>query len=282
MSSTPTPELVATCWTSAGSVRPLDEPEVSPFTALDRVRAVAAAGFSGIGFAQGDLAVVRDTDGFADLASEVRAFGLTHVEVELATDWWLDAPAWRPRWELLLQATDALGASVLKVGTAFSAPLDDLGFLVDPLRRMAVEAADHGVRLALEPLPFAMVGTLPRGADLVARVDHPACGLTVDSWHVFRAGTSLDDLASCLTAQNVVCVELDDADADVVGSLFDDTADRRRYPGEGVFDLRGFVDVVRGTGFDGPWGVEILSDAHRATPLDVGLARARDSALSVL
>ena len=36
-----TPALVATCWTSAGNVAPLDDPEVSPFSAIDRVRAVA-------------------------------------------------------------------------------------------------------------------------------------------------------------------------------------------------------------------------------------------------
>jgi sugar phosphate isomerase/epimerase len=80
----------------------------------------------------------------------------------------------------------------------------------------------------------------------------------------------------------VVQVELDDADPEVVGTLFEDTRDHRRYPGEGSFDLTGFVEVVRGTGFTGPWGVEILSDAHRALPLDVGLARARDAALAVL
>lgn len=276
------PGLVATCWTSAGDVRPLDEPEVSPFPAADRVRAVAAAGFTGMGFAHDDLVVVRDGEGFAALAAEVTAAGLTHVEVELAGDWWLPDPVWRPRWELLLAAADALGARVLKVGTRFGAPLPDVGPLVAPLRRLAVEAADHGVRLALEPLPFAAVASLPQGAGLVAAVDHPACGLAVDAWHVFRAGTSLPDLAACLASVEVVQVELDDADPEVVGTLFEDTRDHRRYPGEGSFDLAGFVEVVRGTGFTGPWGVEILSDAHRALPLDVGLARARDAALAVL
>jgi len=276
------PDLVATCWTSAGDVRPLDEPEVSPFSASERVRAVAAAGFTGIGFAHDDLAVVRDGTGFAELASEVRAFGLTHVEVELATGWWLAEEGWRPRWDLLTAAADALGAAVVKVGTAFGPPAGDVGPLVGPLRRLAREAADHGFRIALEPLPFAAVASLPQGAALVAAVDHPACGLTVDVWHVVRGGTSLAELAACLTPANVVCVELDDADPEVVGTLFEDTRDRRRYPGEGSFDLRGFVEVVRGTGFTGPWGVEVLSAEHRSLPLDVGLARARDSALTVL
>jgi sugar phosphate isomerase/epimerase len=33
----------------------------------------------------------------------------------------------------------------------------------------------------------------------------------------------------------------------------------RRLPGDGDFDIAGFVAAVRATGFRGPWGVEVLS-----------------------
>ena len=46
------PALVATCWTSAGSVAPLDTPEISPFSAIDRIHAAASTGWAGIGFGQ--------------------------------------------------------------------------------------------------------------------------------------------------------------------------------------------------------------------------------------
>lgn len=136
--------------------------------------------------------------------------------------------------------------------------------------------------MALEPLPFAEVESLPRGADLVRAVDHPACGLAVDLWHVARAGTSPEALRESLTADVVVAVELDDADADVVGTLFEDTRDRRRYCGEGELDVVGFVRVLHEVGFRGPWGVEILSDEHRSLPLAEGLRRARETALTCL
>ena len=35
----------------------------------------------------------------------------------------------------------------------------------------------------------------------------------------------------------------------------------RRLPGDGDFDIAGFVAAVRATGFQGPWGVELLSAA---------------------
>ena len=42
-------ELIATCWTSAGDVTPMAATEHGPHDVLERVRAVAATGWSGIG-----------------------------------------------------------------------------------------------------------------------------------------------------------------------------------------------------------------------------------------
>lgn len=71
-------------------------------------------------------------------------------------------------------------------------------------------------------------------------------------------------------------MELNDADADVVGTLFEDTVDRRRYCGEGSFDLAGTITALRAVGWTGPWGVEILSTEHRR--LDVRRAAAHAAA----
>jgi sugar phosphate isomerase/epimerase len=260
----------------------LDEPELASHSPFERIDAVADGGWSGLGFAHDDLDLMRRTTGFAPVAEHARARGLDHVEVELVGDWWLDPARWRERWSLLLDAAEAFGSPVVKAGSAFGVPWSDLSVLVDPLRRLAVEAADRGTRVALEPLPFAVVGSVPAAADLVRRVDHPAAGLTVDLWHVARAGTTLTELTACLDADRVFQVELDDADADPVGDLFEDTRDRRRYCGEGDLDVVGFVRVLRDLGVDVPWGVEVLSEEHRRAGLEEGLRRARDTALAVL
>ncbi|WP_328293403.1 sugar phosphate isomerase/epimerase [Kineococcus sp. NBC_00420] len=269
------PELVATCWTTAGTARPLDPSEVSPLTPFERIDAVAAGGWAGLGFAHEDLELMRSTTGFDQVAQYARGRGLRHLEVELIADWWLPEEAWRERWDLLLEAASAFGSPFVKAGTAFGEPWSDLSPLVEPLRRLAVEAAGVGTRVALEPLPFSRVGSLPAGADLVRAVDHPAAGLAVDFWHVFRAGTPLAELGRSLTLEQVAAVELSDADADPVGDLFEDTRDRRRYCGEGVQDVTGFIRLLEDLGWNGPWGVEILSDEHRRNGLTLGLERAR-------
>lgn len=274
------PALVASCWTSAGDALPGGARERSPLPLAERVRAVADGGWAGLGLLHADLEHLGAA-GLAELGDLVRAEGLSHVEVELLDGWWDDDDAWRQRWDLLLTAARALGAAFVK---ATPPPAEHTGDLVPRLRPLAEQAADAGTRLALEPLPWTAVASIPAGVDLARAVDHPAFGLCVDAWHVFRAGTTCDELAAALAERPsaVFAVELDDADPDVVGTLFEDTRDHRRYCGEGTFDLPGLVRVLRGARFDGPWGVEALSAEHRAQPLADGLARAREAALTVL
>lgn len=273
------PDLVATCWTSAGAVAPLETPELSPFSAPERVRAAASTGWAGLGFAHDDLRRVRDTIGFAALRAEIEEAGLTHVEVELASGWWKDDGAWRATWELLLEAASELGASFIKVGSDFGDPVSDIEPFVGPLRRIADEAASAGTRVAIEPLPFAMIGSIPQGADLIRAAGNPAAGLVVDFWHVFRAGTTLAQLKDCLDPAMVFGIELSDAWSEPVGDLFEDTRDRRTLIGQGAQDVVGFINTMREIGYQGPWGVEILSIEHRRRPLLEALTVARASAL---
>lgn len=135
--------------------------------------------------------------------------------------------------------------------------------------------------MGIEFFPWSNISSLQLGLQLVEDAGHEAGGVIIDAWHVARAGTPASDLAS-VPLQRIVGVELDDADEDVVGTLFEDTVHRRRYCGEGAFDLTGMVTALRTAGWDGPWGVEILSVEHRSLPVGEALARAGESARAVL
>lgn len=279
------PALVATAWTSAGDTSPMRTPSTSPVPIAERVAAVADAGFSGLGLIADDLAAIRASIGLNGLRDLVTDHGLTHIEIELIERWWI------PRGEagqsygvrdLLFEAADALGPAFIKIGSELGRPTQSLDVLVEPLYELAVQAVEHGTRIALETMPFSIISTVPMGAELVASCGHPAVGLLVDAWHVFRAGTSLDELRVALTPGMVFGVELDDAAAGVVGSLFEDTVDHRLLCGEGIFDLDGLVAVLRDLEFDGPWGVEILSETFRALPVHDALDLAAKSTLAVL
>lgn len=270
-----TEAIVATCWTSAGDAAPMLASEASPVDPLERVRAVAEAGYRGMGWVLEDLRAIKAGVGYAAVAEAMAAVGLSHVEVELVGEWWKPDEVWRGAWKELLEASDAFGgAAMIKAGTDQAPALEDPTVLAPAFRRLGIEAEAHGTRVALEPLPFGMVASMPAGAELVRATDHPACGLVVDYWHIFRAGTSFSEVVNNLTPEMIFGVELNDADAEPVGTLFEDTRDRRRYPGEGVQDVRGFVQCMRDLGYQGAWGVEILSEEHRSLSVAEGLRRA--------
>jgi sugar phosphate isomerase/epimerase len=277
--------LVATAWTSAGNTSPMRTPATSPAPIAERIAAVAEAGFTGFGLIADDLLAVRDSIGFKALRDMVADYGLTHVEIELIERWWVPrgeaGNSYRVR-EVLFDAADVLAPSFIKIGSELGLRMPHPERLIPPLRELAAQAGEHGTRIAIEAMPFSIISTVPMGADIVSAAAHPGLGLLVDAWHVFRAGTSLQELREALAPSMIFGVELDDAAPEMIGSLFEDTVDHRLLCGEGSFDLRGLVALLRDKGFDGPWGVEILSSSFRRLPAAQAVKLAAESALTVL
>jgi sugar phosphate isomerase/epimerase len=279
------PDLVATAWTSAGAVSPMDSPATSPVPIAERVAAVADAGYCGFGLIADDLAVVRDTVGYRALRNLMADHGLTHIEIELIERWWI--PRGEPGHtyetrDLLLDAADTLSPAFIKIGSQNGPPIDDPLRLVAPLRDLADEAVEHGTRVAIETMPFSAITTVPMGVDIIEAADHRAAGLVIDAWHVFRANTPLSELNDALAPHHIFGVELNDAAAEVVGTLFEDTVDRRLLCGDGSFDLPGLITLLRDKGFDEPWGVEILSSSFRQLPVRQAVTLAADSARAAM
>ena len=65
-----------------------------------------------------------------------------------------------------------------------AAPSELMTRLAEQCKRLADYAAEHGVRLAFEPEPGMFIDTMDKFAELHARVNHPAFGLTVDVGHL--------------------------------------------------------------------------------------------------
>ncbi len=47
-----------------------------------------------------------------------------------------------------------------------------------------------------------------------------------------------------------------------------ETTQWRAFPGEGEFDMAGFMDAIAATGYDGPYGVEVIRAENRNRSLD--------------
>ena len=282
-------ELLATCWTHAGDAVPVAGRHLSPLDLRVRAEAAAAAGFTGIGFTIDDLEAASPTYTVPQVKRICDDLGLVHLEVELLENWWTTGRRRRESDQTrasLLDAAEALGARQIKIGPDVEVvdgaipPLADVEVWAAQLHLLAVQAAEVGSRVALEPLPFSNIADFGLAADLVAAADHPAAGLVVDIWHLERGPSTLADLAE-IPGDKVFVVELNDAPAPQSTDLFYDTIHHRVLCGSGTFDVRGFVETLQQIGFAGPWSVEIISDANRRRPLQEALVDAHRTTLAL-
>jgi sugar phosphate isomerase/epimerase len=147
---------------------------------------------------------------------------------------------------------------------------------------LATQAGEWGTRVALEPMPMTNPSTTRAAAEVVRDVGNRHGGLCVDIWHARRSGATDQELRECLAIEQVFIVELEDAAAQIVGSLRDDSCDRRMLPGEGDLDTAGFVATMHELGWRGLWGVEMIAEEHRALPVDEALTRARAATLDCI
>jgi sugar phosphate isomerase/epimerase len=277
-------DLMATCWSSAGDAAS-DRPDLrSPLTLRQRVEAAAVAGYRGFGLLSDDLPAAVAEYRLSGIKAMLADNGIEYLELEGIPHWWSDGPE-REQSDLvrfsLLDAAEKLGAQHIKVTPdGDNGPWDPAKWAAK-FAELATQSEGVGARLGIEFFPWSNIKSLHEGLRLVNDAGHDGGGVIIDTWHIARANTPVSDLAA-VPLRRIVGVELNDADAQVVGTLFQDTVHRRRYCGEGSFDLTGMISALRTAGWNGPWGVEILSEEHRALPVEQALRRAAASAHGVL
>ncbi|MEV6654402.1 TIM barrel protein [Streptomyces sp. NPDC051219] len=143
----------------------------------------------------------------------------------------------------------------------FVPPTEDCVALTRELIAL-VRAAHAEVSFAIEFSPLFPVADVTAALHVVERLGCERVGLAVDTWHVFNGSSSLQDLAG-LTPEQVPLIQFNDH-GPLAGVPVDVAKDHRLLPGDGVFPLRGFVDLMLRNGIDGLVGVEIVSRSMRA------------------
>lgn len=273
-----TDDLLATCWTFAGPTDPQEKDPASPLDPFTRIAALRRHGFTGADFLLGDLRG-RDLD---RIRHELDAAGIRHRMVELVTDWWQDTAGASVQEALRLAA--GIGATWVKAAGDLVSPDRPAEQLRDAWVRFADQAGQIGARAVVEPMPFSNLRTIEDGARFVQGAGHPNGGIVVDYWHVVRGGSTLASLRTQVDPAFLMAVELCDGNGPkpVGTGLMDDANTNRELPGEGSWNVRGFVRTMRDLGFTGPWGVEMPSPWYRELPLDEALSRSASATRAML
>jgi sugar phosphate isomerase/epimerase len=128
------------------------------------------------------------------------------------------------------------------------------------IERLLPVAAEHGVRLGIEPLHPMMIGersaivTLGEANDLVERLEAEHLGVVIDVYHVFWDPRLEQEIARA--AGHILGFHVCDWLAQTK-----DTLNERGMMGQGIVDLPGIRARIEAAGYDGPIEVEIINPA---------------------
>lgn len=231
----------------------------------DRVAAAAEAGFDGLGLHAREYPRLR-AEGWsdADLRAVLADAGVRLVEIETVLGW-DDPPEQRDpdglrREEWAFALADAVGARHVVAVGAMSGPLRPTA--TEGFAELCQRAGEHGLLVALEPQACSSITDLATAAAIVSGAAQPNGGLNVDVWHQTRGGWPVAALRA-LAPEQVVVIQIDDGPAQPVTDDYLQECTRYRVaPGDGDFDLDGFLRALLATGTSAPVSVEVLSDDY--------------------
>ncbi|MBQ6641895.1 MAG: sugar phosphate isomerase/epimerase and 4-hydroxyphenylpyruvate domain-containing protein [Saccharopolyspora sp.] len=231
----------------------------------DKLTAAAAAGFDGVEIFENDLiaaacspAQVRaqcaDLGLSIDLYQPFRDFESVPRDVLRA-----NLRRAERKFDLMAQ----LGADTVLVCSSTSPDaVDDDDLAAEQLRELAELAAGRGIRVCYEALAWGrFVNTYEHAWRIVRRADHPALGVCLDSFHILSRGSDLTPIRT-IPAEKLFFLQLADAPR-LNMDLLQWSRHHRLFPGQGEFDLAGFVRTVLAAGYAGPLSLEVFNDVFR-------------------
>jgi len=108
------------------------------------------------------------------------------------------------------------------------------------------------------------VNTWQQVWNLVRQVDHPSLGVLLDSFHTLSLKGDPSGIAQ-IPGDKIFFVQM--ADAPILAmDVLEWSRHFRCFPGQGEFDLAGFLAPIIQSGYTGPLSLEIFNDGFRAAP----------------
>jgi sugar phosphate isomerase/epimerase len=228
----------------------------------ERIAFAAAAGFAGIGLYINHyeqlLASGEAPNRIHELLEE---HGIVLAEIEVVRGWAQTGDPYdrcRAMEEVAWAMADEFGCRYLQAIGPYEGTLDDaaraFGALCD-------RAADHGLVVGIEFLPFTNIYNATDAMAIVERAGRANGGLCVDIWHHERGSRDLD-LIRAVPGDRVMAIQMNDGP--VLPTLPDYVQDCLQYrvpPGDGEFDVAGFVSVLQDIGSQVPWSMEVCNEA---------------------
>ena len=167
------------------------------------------------------------------------------------------------RAERKFDVMERLGADTMLVCSNVSPDaIGDDALAAQHLHALAERAAARGLKIAYEALAWGgHVREYQHSWEIVRAAGHPSLGVCLDSFHILSRGSDPAGIRR-VPGEKIFFLQL--ADAPVLAmDVLQWSRHYRCFPGQGGFDLPGFVEHVLAAGYRGPLSLEVFSDTFR-------------------
>jgi len=250
-----------------------------------RVAAAASAGMAGIGLYVFEYARLRDEEARspANISAVLDRHGVVLADAEVIRGWWaatgeqrdqsqrIEALAWEMADEFGIRYLQAIGPYECSLEQA----ADGFGGLCD-------RAAEHGVLVGIEPLPYTNIASAADAQQIVLAAGRANGGYCVDIWHHARGANDLD-MITALEPERVFAIQMNDgAVRPALDDYKIDCLANRVPPGHGEFDCVGFIRTLVDMGVTAPISLEVCSTDLWDASADVAARAAAEGMRDVL
>jgi 4-hydroxyphenylpyruvate dioxygenase len=236
-------------------------------TLRQKIEAIAKAGFQGIEIFENDL--ITHDGSLGELRRLLEDHGLKVLVYQPFRDFEGMPEPLRSRGfaraEQKFELMREIGTDLLMICSNVSPKaIGGIQRAAEDLFELTELAAKQGLRVAYEALSWGRhVNDYRDSWEIVRRANHPALGLTLDTFHIFSRQTELDSIVN-IPGDRIFLVQVADAPQLTMDPL-SWSRHHRCFPGQGELDLQAFMERLRATGFDGPFSLEIFNDQFRAS-----------------
>jgi sugar phosphate isomerase/epimerase len=263
-------DLLGSYWTLAGGgAEPHTDHEYCPWDLRLRAEAAARAGFTGMGIWYADLIHTLKTHTLQDMKKIFDDNGVKHIELEFLQGWFADGEEKKAsdvERTKFFEAADVIHPHHIKVGS-FVKTTATMQKMIDSFAELCADAAKRGILIGFELMPFCDIDSIEKAMQLVDGAGAKNGGICLDLWHLAKLKIPYDKIAK-MPLRAITSIEINDGTHECPWDLHEDTINHRLLCGEGQFEPKRFVSEMLKTGYNGPWGIEVLNAELRKKPLN--------------
>lgn len=124
---------------------------------------------------------------------------------------------------------------------------------VAAFRQLADAAAENGIRIGIENLPYPDMITANEVMNLIKEIDHPALGVNFDTSHANMCGINSAEMAHQF-GDSLISTHLSDNNG---------SGDQHLVPGGGTIDWIGLMKALKDIGYKGDINLEIPGERQK-------------------